>query len=59
VDEEEILWMDLLHPGPLVLNPIRKQVAAACKSKTSLGQSLKTHKLYLGIHLVFLKLELF
>jgi hypothetical protein len=32
----------------LVPNQIRKQVVAACKSKTSLGQSVKTHKLHLG-----------
>jgi hypothetical protein len=43
----------LINPHPLVLNPIKNQVAAAGKSKTSMGQSLKTHKLHLGNHLVF------
>jgi hypothetical protein len=44
VDEEEIVWMDLINSGPLLPNPIRKKVATACKSKTSLGQLFNKKK---------------
>jgi hypothetical protein len=46
------LELEFIEPGPLVQNPIRKQDAAASKTKTNLGQLLKPHKLYLGLQLV-------
>jgi hypothetical protein len=48
VDEEDILWIDLIHLGPLVPNLLGKQVATTCKLKNSLGQSLKHTQATLG-----------
>jgi hypothetical protein len=52
VDEEDLLEIECMHPGPLVQNPIDKLAVTVHKSQTSLGQQLKTHKLHLGLHLV-------
>jgi hypothetical protein len=54
VDEEDLLEIEFNICGPLVPNPISKQVGATLRKSfyTSLGQQLKTHKPLLGLQIV-------
>jgi hypothetical protein len=52
------LELKCIEPGIIAPNLIRKQAVTTCKLWTSWWVLLKTHKLYLGLHLV-LKLEPF
>jgi hypothetical protein len=46
--EQDLMSIELVAPGNLFPNAIRKQTDITCKAQTSLGQSQKTHKLHLG-----------
>jgi hypothetical protein len=51
--EQDLMSIELVAPGNLFPNAIRKQTDITCKAQTSLvGQSQKTHKLHLGQGLV-------
>jgi hypothetical protein len=48
VDEEDLLKIEFIFCGPLVLNPIGKLFATASIALSSWGKLLKTDKLHLG-----------
>jgi hypothetical protein len=50
-DEEDLMLIELVAPGSVFPNIIRKQIQVSCKAQINLGQSQKTRKLC-KLHLV-------
>jgi hypothetical protein len=48
MDEQDLWLIELVKPLPDFPNLIKKQIYITCKAQTGLGQSQKTHMLYLG-----------